>query len=211
VKTERLIDLLARDAGPAPRALVLRRLGPAALLGLLASAAVALGWLGSVPAEMYRTPAPWMKLGYGAALALAAGWLAARLGRPAAPLAGPQRATAAVLAAMAAVGAVVLLLAPDAARLQALLGHSWARCPWNVALLSLPALAAALWALRGLAPTRPRAAGLAAGLMAGALGALGYALSCEESSPAFVAVWYTAGVALVGLLGAALGPRVLRW
>jgi hypothetical protein len=47
--------------------------------------------------------------------------------------------------------------------------------------------------------------------MAGALGALGYALSCEESSPAFVAVWYTAGVALVGLLGAALGPRVLRW
>jgi hypothetical protein len=80
-----------------------------------------------------------------------------------------------------------------------------------VLLLSLPALAAALWALRGLAPTRPRAAGLAAGLLAGGLGAAGYALSCTELSPAFVAVWYSLGIALAGGLGASLGPWALRW
>jgi hypothetical protein len=74
-----------------------------------------------------------------------------------------------------------------------------------------PALAAALWAVRGLAPTRPRAAGFAAGLLAGSVGACGYALSCPEVSPAFVAVWYTLGIALTGALGAALGTRVLRW
>jgi hypothetical protein len=77
--------------------------------------------------------------------------------------------------------------------------------------LSLPALAAAFWAVRGLAPTRLRAAGFAAGLLAGSLGAFGYALSCPEVSPAFVAVWYTLGIGLTGAVGAGLGPRVLRW
>jgi hypothetical protein len=80
-----------------------------------------------------------------------------------------------------------------------------------VLALSLPALVGALWALRGLAPTRPGAAGLAAGLLAGALGALGYSLACTELSPAFVAFWYSLGIGLAGALGAVLGPWVLRW
>jgi hypothetical protein len=68
-----------------------------------------------------------------------------------------------------------------------------------------------MWALRGLAPTRPRWAGFAAGLFAGSLGALGYALYCPELSPLFVLVWYTAGVLLPAALGALLGPLLLRW
>ena len=64
---------------------------------------------------------------------------------------------------------------------------------------------------RRAATTRPVAAGFAAGVMAGSVGAFGYALSCPEASPAFVATWYTLGIALTGALGAALGPRVLRW
>jgi hypothetical protein len=47
--------------------------------------------------------------------------------------------------------------------------------------------------------------------LAGALGALGYALACTELSPAFIAVWYSLGIGLAGALGAALGPLVLRW
>ncbi|MFM8989141.1 MAG: NrsF family protein [Alphaproteobacteria bacterium] len=43
------------------------------------------------------------------------------------------------------------------------------------------------------------------------MGAIGYALHCPEAALAFVATWYTAGIALAGALGAALGPRVLRW
>jgi hypothetical protein len=91
------------------------------------------------------------------------------------------------------------------------MGHSWLACPRNVLGLSLPALAAALWALRGLAPTRPRRAGLAAGLFAGALGAGGYALGCREESTVFISLWYSAGIAASGLLGALIAPRVLRW
>lgn len=211
MKTDSLIDLLARGAGPAPRAAAARRLSPAAAAGLLVSAALALAWLGAVPAGMFATAAPWIKLAYAGALALSSGWLAARLSRPAAPVAGPRRATLGVVVAMAALGAASLAAAPDGARWPALLGQSWVLCPWIVLLLSLPGLAAALWAVRGLAPTRPRAAGFAAGLLAGSLGALGYALHCPEDSPAFVALWYTLGIALTGAAGAALGPRVLRW
>ncbi len=78
-------------------------------------------------------------------------------------------------------------------------------------VLSLPALAGALWAVRGLVPTQLRAAGFNAGLMAGALGAMGYALVCPEVSATFVAVWYSLGILLTGLLGTFLGPRLLRW
>ena len=92
-----------------------------------------------------------------------------------------------------------------------LIGHTWLSCPTRIFTLSVPVLLLVLSALRGLSPTRLRAAGLAAGLLAGALAAVGYALVCRELSPAFVAVWYSAGIGLAALLGAALGPRALRW
>jgi hypothetical protein len=211
MKTDALIELLARGAGPAPRALVLRRLSPAALVGLLASALVAVAGFGALPAAMFATAVPWTKMAYAGALALAAGWLTARLSRPAAPTAGPRRATVLVLLAMTALGLASLVFTPAGERLDGLLGKSWSSCPFSVLALSLPALAAALWAVRGLAPTRPRAAGFAAGLLAGSVGAFGYALSCPEASPAFVAVWYTLGIVFTAGLGALLGPRVLRW
>jgi hypothetical protein len=123
----------------------------------------------------------------------------------------PRRALLAVFIAMALIGAASLIAEPSGARMQALLGRSWSTCPWSVLLLSLPALVASLWAVRGLAPTQPRAAGFAAGLLAGSVGAFGYSLACPEASPGFVAVWYTLGIALTGTVGAVLGPRALRW
>ena len=56
-----------------------------------------------------------------------------------------------------------------------------------------------------------RAGGFAAGIFAGAIGALGYSLACPEASMAFVAVWYTLGIALTGAAGALVGPWALRW
>lgn len=185
MKTDDLIDMLARGAGPAPRALALRRLSPVAVAGLLMSAGLALAWFGAIPPQMFETAVQWTKMVYAGALALAAGWWTSRLSRPAAPTRQAQRLTGLVVLGMAVLGAVSLASAPAGARLAALLGHSWATCPWNVLALSLPALAASLWAVRGLAPTRLRSAGFAAGTLAGSLGAFGYALSCPEASPAF--------------------------
>lgn len=211
MRTDELIDLLATGAGSSPRAVAARRLAPAAALGLSASVAGALLVLGPIPAELFATEAPWLKLAYAGALGAAAAWLAARLGRPAARTEGPARLLIGVVAAMALLGALAVLTAPADGRMATLLGHSWSRCPLNILVLSLPALAGALWALRGLAPTQARAAGLAAGILAGALGAFGYALACTELSPAFIAVWYSLGIGMAGALGAALGPLTLRW
>jgi hypothetical protein len=172
---------------------------------------LAVGLFGPIPADLYGSPAPWIKLAYAACMAVAAAWLTARLARPVARLVVPRRAVLAVFAAMGAVGLATLLEAGPGDRATALLGQSWSTCSWSVLALSMPGLACALWAVRGLAPTRPVAAGFAAGLFAGALGAFGYSLSCPEASSAFVALWYSLGIGLSGAVGALLGPRVLRW
>lgn len=211
MKTETLIDMLARNAGPAPRALAARRLSPAVTVGLLASGWTAVAWFGLIPGSLFGTHAPWTKMAYAGALAVATGWWAVRLSRPAASATWPRRSVIAVVLAMAAVGLVSFLSEPADGRGAALLGHSWLSCPPSVLALSLPALVAILWAIRGLAPTRPRVTGFAAGLLAGSLGAFGYALSCPEASAAFVTLWYSLGILLSGIVGAALGPRLLHW
>ncbi|MBK5969490.1 MULTISPECIES: DUF1109 domain-containing protein [Thiorhodovibrio] len=211
MKTSNLIDLLATEAGPAPRAVVARRFTPVVPFGLLASIAATLVLLGPIPANLWAEPAPWIKLAYAGGLATGALWLTTRLARPVARTDGPVISVTVVVVLMALLALATLVALPASERLAALLGHSWTRCPVNVLLLSLPTLAGAVWALRGLAPTKARAAGMAAGLLAGAVGAFAYALSCTELSAAFVAVWYSLGIALAGGLGALIGPRMLRW
>jgi hypothetical protein len=91
------------------------------------------------------------------------------------------------------------------------LGHSWRVCPFNIVLLSVPVFPAVFWAMRGLAPTRPRVAGAVAGLLSSALATIAYCLHCPEMSPAFWAVWYVVGMLLPAAIGAWQGPRLLRW
>jgi len=211
MKTNELIDVLAAGAGAAPRAPIARRLLPVAVAGWIVAVAVALTTMGPAPATMLDAAALWTKLGYAGLLAVAAGWLTGRLARPVSRTRAPARAVMLVVAAMLLAGVLSLVTTPSAERVTHVVGSSWLVCPWAVLLLSLPALAGAMQALRTFAPTRPRMAGLAAGLLAGSLGALGYALACDEVSITFVAIWYTLGIALVAALGAWLGPRVLRW
>ena len=65
--------------------------------------------------------------------------------------------------------------------------------------------------MKGLAPTRLALAGAAAGLLAGAGGALIYALHCPEMAAPFLAIWYLLGMLIPTAVGALLGPRLLRW
>jgi len=211
MNTDQLMDMLARNAGPAPHGVVVRKLAPIVLLGLLCSGALAWWLMGLLPAEELLAPATWIKLAYAAALATAAGLLTGRLARPLAHVSAPWWMVLGAMAAMLLVGAVALGLTPAEERLGAVLGQSWLQCPWTLMAFSLPSLAGILWAVRGLAPTKPRQAGWACGLLAGALGAMGYALACPEPSSAFVATWYTLGVLMTAGIGRWIGPRVLRW
>ena len=211
MRTDLLIEMLAREAGPAPRAVVARRLIPAMLMGLAASSALALAIIGPLPWDMFLTPVPWIKLGYAASVLLAAAVLTARLARPIARWHSPRKAVIAVMVGMGLVGGLAWVGTPPEGRVAAIWGETWLQCPWVLMGFSLPALAGALWALKGLAPTQPARAGFACGLLAGALGALGYALACPESSTTFVAIWYTLGILMTAMVGRVLGPRVLRW
>lgn len=211
MRTEQLVDMLARQSGPAPRWVVETRLVVAVAAGALASAVAASSALGLNPELSGMGSALAVKIAYVAGLLLGAAWLAERVSRPGAALRSAAWTLAVVVLAMAAFAFVVMAQTPDSTRLDLLLGRSWASCPWRVAALSVPALGAVIWAMRGLAPTRPRAAGFAAGLLAGSLGAMGYALYCPELSPLFVLAWYSLGILIPASAGAVLGPRLLRW
>ncbi|HEX4878455.1 MAG TPA: DUF1109 domain-containing protein [Limnobacter sp.] len=211
MKTQELIELLSAQAGPADTGFVQRCASRVAAIGLLSAGVIALALLGPIPANMLFTPAPWLKLAYAGVLAFATGCLFVQLGKPGAPSKSASTAAACVVSASLLFGCLHYFQA-DLDQQQALLwGHSWIACPWLIALVSLPGLVGSLWAMRSLAPTRPAAAGFGCGVFAGSLGAMGYALACTESSPIFVALWYTLGIVLVGVLGALAGPRVLRW
>ncbi|HSF63618.1 MAG TPA: NrsF family protein [Paracoccaceae bacterium] len=211
MNTDDLAALLARNAGPAAPQGDLRHLAlwlPPAWL--LAVAAVALA-LGILPLAAWPVSGTVLKLTYATATAFGGLWLLRRAGRPGRTLRAPALILILTALAVAALGAADLLATPAPDRLARAMGGSALTCPIAILALALPALGATLTAARRLAPLDPTRAGLAAGLAAGGLAAAAYALACTEGATAFVAVWYSAGIALTGLLGAALGPRTLRW
>ena len=75
----------------------------------------------------------------------------------------------------------------------------------------MPVFAAIVWAMRGFAPTHLRRAGAAVGFAAGAIGALAYTLHCPELNAPFLGIWYVAGILIPTVVGAVVGPRLLRW
>lgn len=100
---------------------------------------------------------------------------------------------------------------PPAAWPAATLGsHPWT-CVGLILATSLLPIAALLQAMRAGAPARPGAAGAAAGLGGGAIGAMVFALYCPNDSVLFVAIWYVLALTIACALGAALGARRLAW
>jgi hypothetical protein len=213
MKTEELIAALAADARPTAPGGWRGRLALAVVIGAAAAVAVVLVWLGMRPDMHFamRKAAFWIKAGYTLCLAACGFAMTVRMGRPGATP-GPALAIAPVLfAALAALAATELLLAPAGARPGDWLGDSWRVCPFLILAISAPIYLAVVWALRGMAPTRLRLAGASAGLLAGGLGATVYGLHCQEMSAAFVVTWYSLGVVACVVIGALLGPRLLRW
>lgn len=125
------------------------------------------------------------------------------------PAASRAKALCSLLQSATAVARI--LDAPPAVRTALWLGHSASACPWIIGALSIPVFATTLIAFRRSAPTRLSLAGFTAGLLSGTVAAFVYALCCHETEPAFVVTWYTLGMLLPALVGAIVGPRLLRW
>ena len=213
MKTGSLIDLLATGAGPAQRHPVARRFGVAVAFGATGGLAILLSMLGINPAlrEFLHLPGFWIKMTFAALLTISGLVASVRLARPGVAVGNVRWLAAITLAALWMLALVVLANAEPGARVQLVLGNSWSVCPFRIALLSAPMLAAGIWAMRGLAPTNQTLAGAALGLFSGALGASIYGLHCPELAPPFLAIWYVVGILMPTLLGSALGRPLLRW
>lgn len=213
MKTDELIDLLARDAAPVKSDALPGRLSGLAIAGAVVALVIMVPWIGfrpDFPAAL-ADPTFWMKMAYTFGLAVAGFVLAERLSRPGVTSRLGWTLAAACAAAITALAFIQLAAMPPADMPAAIMGGSWDSCPWLIFALALPGLAAILWTMHRFAPTRPALAGAAAGLLAGGVSASVYGLHCDESAAVFVALWYSLGIATTALTGAIVGSRVLRW
>jgi|SRR5579863_6333132 len=212
MRTADLIELLARDVRATPPGVVNRRLLAAlAAGGAVTLAIVALGLRCQPLLLAAQQPWFWMKAAYTGMLTLAGIVIVRRLSVPGAKPGVAPLAAALIVLAMLALAAGQIVSAAPSARLALWLGHTWKVCSPLILLLALPIFACLVAAIRGLAPTRLTLAGAGAGFAAGALAATLYGLHCPEQAAAFVATWYTLGIAAATALGAITGPRLLRW
>jgi hypothetical protein len=213
MKTDDLVAMLATGATAAPRRAAGRRLALALLAGLPLSFAILFTEYGlrrDLVQAMFW-PMFWVKVLFPLCIAAAAFVAVQRLARPGVPVRRAWVGIAVPVLAVWVMAALAWFNAPAEERMPLLMGESWRVCAVSIGLMALPVFAAALLALKGLAPTRPALAGAAAGALAGGVGAAVYALHCMELTAPFLAVWYVSGIGLPVLVGAVLGPRLLRW
>ncbi|MFZ5617943.1 MAG: NrsF family protein [Pseudomonadota bacterium] len=213
MKTQELIRRLAEEAAPVPRHALHRRFAIGLGFGAAAAFAAVASVYGVRPdiATAFATTPMLIKSGLTLSLAVGSGIAALHLAHPEARL--TRRSWIIVLPILigGAIAAVEISSAPQSAWPSMVMGQSAPQCLARVALVSIPLFAGLVWSFRKFAPTDLRAAGAALGGLSGALAAFLYALHCRESAAVFIALWYSLGVVLMALAGAALGPRLLRW
>lgn len=213
MKTDDLITALAADFSPVDPTQADRRFFVKLAVGAMVALAAMLVFMGT-RADLNTAAFSsmfWMKLLFPASLAVAALVALRRLSYPGMRLGRAPAAAALAVTLVWLIAGLVLLTAPAGERLALVLGETWIECPVSITLLSIPALGLAFWATRELAPTRLSLAGAAAGLFAGAVAALAYALHCPETQAPFLAVWYVLGMLIPTGAGALLGRRFLHW
>ena len=186
-------------------------------IALLAAAAVALGLMLAglgIRADLMTARALTflvLKLAFTAGAVGVSSIYLVRLARP-----GGERRTSSIrimmpFAAIVLLAAISLGLAPSSHWDEMVMGDQWLECLLSIPIIAIVPFAIIVAAVRRAAPTNLARTGAVAGLIAGGVSAMAYALHCTDDSLPFVAVWYGGTIALCTLAGAALGPRVLRW
>ncbi len=210
--TDQLIRTLAADSAHRGRPVWLML-----TLALLAAAPITMAiffWkLGARPDIMTAMHNPFFDLKFAVTLSLAIPAIAIslHLSRPEASPRGWAWLLAIPFGLLIAGIAGEMMLPQRLPMLARLIGsNSWI-CLTAIPLMSLPLLAAALIGLRHGATSRPTLTGAIAGLLSSGLAATLYASNCTDDSPLFVITWYSIATAIVTLLGALAGSRLLRF
>ena len=211
--TEDLVRILASDVRAVPRNAVGQRIA----FGILSGAAISLLLVGGVVGirpdlDVAILDFPfWVKWAYTASLGVGAVLTTASLARPESTRPRWLWLLGVPVLLLTAIGIAQMAHASPQDWQALWLGRSWRLCPWTILLLSAPIFVGLLWSFRQFAPARPRAAGAAAGLAAGAWSATLYCLHCPEVSAIFVLTWFSLGIGLAAAAGAVLGRPLVRW
>jgi hypothetical protein len=145
------------------------------------------------------------------ALAITAGLVLFRIGRPGASIRRWAWGLCLPIGLVAGSVLLELLVMPSATWETRMIGHNARLCLTIIPSLSALPLAFFLYAMRHGAPERPGLAGAIAGLVSAGIAATFYAANCNDDSPLFVMFWYPIAIAGVSAVGALVGQKVLRW
>src|SRR5712664_4342613 len=213
MKTDDLVALLSTNPEPVDRGSVVRTLCVAFAAGSTIALGIALVGLGVRPDLMTPRALIFLavKLLFAASIVSLALVYLTRLARP-----GGERRISSLLVAMpflviVVLAAISLWFAPNSHWDRMIVGDQWLECLVSIPIIAIVPFAVSIWAVRRAAPTNLARTGAFAGLLAGGVSAMAYALHCTDDSLPFVAVWYAGTIMLCTLAGAALGPRLLRW
>ena len=213
MKTEKLIDVLSTNVEPVDSHGVTRNLQIAIVAGLvlaLVSGVAALGIRWDV-----RNPAVFgflvLKVGFGVAVTILGSHYLLKHARPGGEMRTWILLTGVPFVAVIALAGVSLVSAPASHWDNMMMGERWLECLLSIPIIALVPFAVIMWAVRKAAPTNLTRTGALAGLVAGGVSAIAYALHCTDDSLPFVALWYGGTIVLCTLAGAATGPRLLRW
>jgi len=213
MKTKQLIELLTECSTPIGPRYVRNRFAAAIVGGLLMCTLLLVALLGvrSDISSAMTTAAFWSKSLFGLFMLTGGVLVAAQLSKPGQAVRGAWFGVISPIAVVA-VGLIVdVKNSPDGTAWRLLSDQLWRRCPLDIALLSIPALAALLHAMKPFAPTKLAVAGGVAGLVAGSIAVLAYSLRCPEVQMAFWGGRYLLGIAIPSAIGCIIGPRFLRW
>ncbi len=213
MKTDALIAMLASGVAPVDAQATRKRFQTALVWGVLGAMAVMLSGYGVRHdlAQAAALPMFWVKLVFPLAMAIPAVLLTLRLSRPGMALGKAWMVLPLPWLVIAVLAIATLVNTSPDERLPLLMGKTWLSCAFNIACVSAPVLVGMLWAVKGMAPTRPALAGACAGLASAAAGAVAYALHCPEMQAPFLAVWYMLGMLIPTAVGAVVGAKLLRW
>lgn len=175
--------------------------------------AMAVVWLLGMRADLMRgavDPMHLVSTGLYLVLGLAASVTVIVMGRPQVGTDHGGWRWAAAMAALLPLAGVIVAFGRGTDPLAADAAHG-AECLAAGAAASLLVLAAlTVWLRRG-APTAPDRAGLVAGVGAGALGIVAFAMHCPDNDIVHIGVWHGAVVLAMAALGRVVVPRLVRW
>lgn len=215
MKTDELIETLARTPETATPDRLYRRLALALIIGLVLGLVLLRLFMGFRPDIGVAAPLVAIKAGFSAFIATFAGGLALRLAKPISGATGTIRRLATplglVILSAIAIGLIALMATEPGYRFAAFTAGGFPWCVILIPFCGLPTALLLVWAMREAAPTRLALAGAAIGALSGGVGAMVYALFCSVDSVAFVTIWYVVGIGLAAAIGAMVGARLLRW